>query len=74
VSSFSPSGGAVTLFNNDTDGTTGQGAGGDVTYAETNLGRSIDAGGVSGRYIRWWSTGNTVNEFNHYVEVQVFAS
>jgi len=64
--------GVVTLFNNDHDNTLGFGAGKDKEYIETNEGRLIDPKGARGRYLRLFSAGNTSNDMNHYVEVEVY--
>ncbi len=64
--------GVVTLFNNDHDNTLGLGIGRDKEYIETNEGRLFDAKGAKGRYIRLTSGGNTSNDMNHYVEVEVY--
>ncbi|MFO1447694.1 MAG: hypothetical protein U1F61_06010 [Opitutaceae bacterium] len=64
--------GVKTLFNNDSDNSSGAGAGKDPAYIETNEGRLIDAQGAKGRYVRLLSAGNTTDELNHYVEVEVF--
>ncbi len=61
-----------TLFNNDTDNSTGLGAGKDMNYTETNEGKLIDAKGVRARYIRLYSNGNNGNDLNHYIEVAVY--
>jgi hypothetical protein len=61
-----------TLFNNDHDNTTSLGAGKDMNYVETAEGRLVDAKGSRGRYVRLYSRGNSANELNHYVEVEVF--
>ncbi len=61
-----------TLFNNDDDNSAKLGVGTDLAYIETNEGRLIDAKGVKGRYVRLTSAGNTSDELNHYVEVEVF--
>jgi hypothetical protein len=47
-------------------------AGKDQPYVETFLGKLIDAKGVKGRYVRLYSSGNTTNKMNHYIEVEVF--
>ena len=60
------------LFNNDIDNSAGLGVGDDMHYIDFNEGKLIDAGGVTGRYVRLYSKGNTSNEFNHYVEVEVW--
>ena len=64
--------GVTTLYNNDTDNSSGRGIGKDFSYVETNEGRLIDARGVKARYIRGYSRGNTSNDLNHYVEVEVY--
>ena len=61
-----------TLFNNDHDNTTSLGAGTDMNYVETAEGRLVDAKGSRARYVRLYSRGNSANELNHYVEVEVF--
>ncbi|MBN1392385.1 MAG: hypothetical protein JW947_06230 [Sedimentisphaerales bacterium] len=61
-----------TLFNNDEDNSSGLGAGSDMHYVETAEGKLIDARGVRARYVRLYSNGNSSNEFNHYIEVEVF--
>ena len=62
-----------TLFNNDIDNSAGLGVGDDMHYIDFNEGKIIDAGGVTARYLRLYSNGNTSNKFNHYVEVEVWA-
>ena len=61
-----------TLFNNDNDNSSGLGIGKDMHYVETHEGRLIDAKGVHARYVRLYSNGNSSNDFNHYIEVEVF--
>ncbi len=61
-----------TIFNNDDDNTAGQGVGTDKNYTETYEGRLFDAKGVKGRYVRLYSNGNSNNELNHYIEVEVY--
>ncbi len=63
-----------TLFNNDTDASSKKGVGKERPYIETHLGKLIDAGGVTARYVRLSSKGNTANSLNHYVEVEVFGT
>jgi hypothetical protein len=60
-----------TLFNNDDDNAAGLGKGSDPAYIETYEGRLIEGKGVTGRYVRCYSNGNTSDELNHYVEVEV---
>jgi len=64
--------GVATIFNNDFHGDLGLGAGKDLNYIETYQGKLIDAKGVSGRYVRLYSNGNTANKLNHYIEVEVW--
>ncbi|MCX5769297.1 MAG: von Willebrand factor type A domain-containing protein [Candidatus Hydrogenedentes bacterium] len=60
------------LFNNDHDNTAKLGIGRNYDYIETNQGKLIDAGGVQARYVRLYSNGNTSNDMNHMIEVEVF--
>ncbi|HIQ19987.1 MAG TPA: hypothetical protein EYH34_01945 [Planctomycetes bacterium] len=64
--------GVQTVYNNDQDNSSGFGIGRDRPYIETNVGKLIDVRGVRGRYVRLYSRGNTANDLNHYVEVEVF--
>jgi hypothetical protein len=66
--------GVATIYNNDHDNTAGLGLGKDKEYIETNEGRLFDPKGVKARYIRLYSGGNTSNDMNHYVEVEVFGT
>ncbi len=66
--------GVATVYNNDHDNTSGLGLGKDKEYIETNEGRLMDAKGAKGRYVRLYSSGNTSNDMNHYVEVEVYGS
>ncbi len=61
-----------TIFNADTANELGLGAGTDRPYIESYQGKLIDAKGVTGRYVRLYSKGNTTNKLNHYIEVEVF--
>jgi hypothetical protein len=64
--------GVTTLFNNDDDNSSGMGAGKDPAWIETNHGRVIAVDGKKAQYVRIYSAGNTANEMNHYVEVEVY--
>ncbi len=64
-----------TVFNNDIDNSAGLGIGKDMHYTETNEGKLIDLlsqGSPKARYIRLYSNGNTSNDLNHYIEVDVY--
>jgi hypothetical protein len=65
-----------TVFNNDFDNSSGLGLGKQLEYIEDYRGKLIDARTangqpVQGRYVRLYSKGNTSNDMNHYVEVEV---
>ncbi len=64
--------GVKTLFNNDMDNSAGLGVGTDLHYVDTCFGELFDAGGAHGRYVRLYSRGNTGNDQNHYIEVEVY--
>lgn len=61
-----------TLFNNDTDNSTGHGVGTDREYFETNAGKTIDAKGEKAQHLRFYSKGNTDSSLNEYTEVEVY--
>lgn len=64
--------GVTTVFNNDYDESAGMGKGSDRPYVESRFGHIIDGKGTKGRYVRLYSNGNTSNDMNHYIEVEVF--
>ena len=64
--------GVTTIYNNDFDDSAGFGVGEDQEYIESNKGRLIDAKGVAGRYVRIYGKGNTFNDFNDFIEVEVW--
>ncbi len=69
--------GVVTVFNNDFDNSLGFGVGKHLEYIEDYRGKLIDARDekgrpVRGRYVRLYSNGNTSDDLNHYVEVEVY--
>lgn len=64
--------GVTTVYNNDYDDSSKMGKGTDNPYVETRFGKVVDAKGAKGRYVRLHSNGNTSNEMNHYIEVEVF--
>jgi hypothetical protein len=66
-----------TVFNNDFDNSSGLGLGKNLEYIEDYRGKLIDAKDAQGqpakgRYVRLYSKGNTSNDLNHYIEVEVF--
>jgi NedA-like, galactose-binding domain len=65
--------GVQTLFNNDTDNSSGVGMGTDREYFETNQGKLIDAKGVKARYLRGYSRGTSSSALNCWEEIEVYA-
>ena len=64
---------AKVIYNNDFDNSSDLGIGKDNEYIESHKGRLIKIpDGIRGRYVRLYSNGNTGNEMNHYVEIEVF--
>jgi hypothetical protein len=66
-----------TVYNNDFDNSSGLGLGKNLEYIEDYRGRLIDAKTEKGepvkaRFVRLYSKGNTSNDMNHYVEVEVY--
>jgi hypothetical protein len=66
--------GVQTIFNNDHDNSSGLGVGKEKEYIEVAEGRLVDPKGVKGRYVRAYSNGNTTNDLNHYVEIEVYGT
>jgi len=67
--------GVTTVFNNDIDNSAGLGIGKNMHYTETSEGELIDClsqGTPKGRYVRLYSNGNTSNDLNHYIEIDVY--
>ncbi len=64
--------GVTTVFNNDHDNSSKLGPGKDKEYVEVAEGKLFDPRGAKGRYVRLYSNGNTTNDLNHYVEVEVY--
>jgi hypothetical protein len=64
--------GVTTVFNNDHDNSSKLGIGPDKEYIEVAEGRLFDPKGAKGRFVRFYSKGNTTNDLNHYVEVEVY--
>jgi hypothetical protein len=64
--------GVTTVFNNDHDNSSKLGQGRDKEYIEVAEGRLFDPKAAKGRYVRLSSKGNTTNDLNHYVEVEVY--
>jgi hypothetical protein len=61
-----------TVFNNDTDNSSGLGVGANREYIETYEGKLINAKGIKARYIRFYSNGSTESALNEYTEIEVY--
>ena len=64
--------GVTTIYNNDYENVCKLGKGTDNPYVESRFGLIADGKGTKGRYVRLYSNGNTSNEMNHYIEVEVY--
>jgi hypothetical protein len=64
--------GVTTVYNNDYDNSAKLGRASDNPYVESRYGLIVDGKGTTGRYVRLYSNGNSSNEMNHYIEVEVF--
>jgi len=64
--------GVTTLFNNDYDNSAELGRGSNQPYVDSRFGKLIDAKSTNAQYIRLYSNGNTANDMNHYIEVEVY--
>ena len=63
----------VTVFNNDYDNSSALGIGHDAPYRETCFGKLVPVRNVTGRYVRVYGRGNTANQLNRFIEIEVFA-
>lgn len=64
--------GVTTVYNNDYDESASLGKGDANPYVESRFGLLADGKGAKGRYVRLYSSGNTSNDMNHYIEVEVY--
>jgi hypothetical protein len=62
------------VFNNDHDNSAKLKEGKDKEYIESYKGKFIDMKAAKGRYVRFYSNGNTSDNFNNYVEAAVFGT
>jgi hypothetical protein len=62
-----------TIYNNDSDNSSGLGLGTEKEYFEQNEGKLIDAKGAKARYLRFYSKGSTQSAYNVYQEIEVYA-
>ncbi len=63
----------VTLFNNDTDNSSGLGVGTDREYFERHFGRVFDGKGTKARYVRGYTKGSHLSALNCWQEIEVYA-
>lgn len=64
--------GVTTVYNNDTDNSSGQGVGTDREYFELEFGRQIAVKGVKGRYVRGYTKGSSLSALNCWQEFEVY--
>ena len=65
--------GVTTLFNNDTDNSSGQGVGTDREYFERHYGKVVAGKGTKARYVRGYSKGSHLSALNCWQEIEVYA-
>jgi NedA-like, galactose-binding domain len=65
--------GVTTLFNNDTDNSSGLGVGTDREYFEMQFGRVVAGKGIKARYVRGYTKGSNQSALNCWQEIEVYA-
>ncbi len=65
--------GVTTLFNNDTDNSSGLGVGTDREYFEMQFGRVVAGKGIKARYVRGYTRGSNQSVLNCWQEIEVYA-
>jgi hypothetical protein len=65
--------GVTTLFNNDSDNSSGLGVGTDREYFELEWGKTVSAKGVKARYVRGTTKGSSLSALNAWQEIEVYA-
>jgi hypothetical protein len=65
--------GVTTLYNNDSDNSSGLGVGTDREYFEMQFGRVVSAKGAKARYVRGYTRGSNQSAFNCWQEIEVYA-
>ncbi len=63
----------TTIFNNDTDNSSGRGVGTDREYFERHWGRVFDGKGTKARYVRGYTNGGNQSALNCWQEIEVYA-
>jgi hypothetical protein len=64
--------GVTVVYNNDHDNSLGAGVGDNFEFFETKEGELVPVAGLKARYVRLWSNGSTMDDQNHYSEVEVW--
>ena len=64
--------GVKTIFNNDSDNSSGLGKGTNLEYFELAQGKLIPVKNVKGRYVRFTSNGSSGGSENRYTEIEVY--
>jgi len=64
--------GVTTIYNNDTDNSSGLGVGTDREYFEMKFGRAMPAKGVKARYVRSHMRGSNQSALNCWQEIEVY--
>ena len=63
----------TTVYNNDSENELGQGKGKDYCYYESNEGRVMAVSpAAKGRYVRFYTKGNSAGPSNDYIEAEVW--
>ena len=65
--------GVTTLYNNDTDNSSGLGVGTDREYFEMQFGRVVAGKGIKARYVRGYTRGSNQSSVNCWQEIEVYA-
>jgi hypothetical protein len=65
--------GVTTLYNNDSDNSSGFGVGTDREYFEMEYGRVVPTKGVQARYVRGYTKGSNQTALNCWQEIEVYA-
>ena len=63
----------TTLYNNDTDNSSGLGVGSDREYFERQFGRVFDAKGIKARHVRGYTKGSNLSALNCWQEIEIYA-
>ncbi|MSU21410.1 MAG: hypothetical protein EXS30_08445 [Pedosphaera sp.] len=65
--------GVTTLYNNDTDNSSGLGVGTDREYFEMQFGRVVATKGIKAHYVRGYTRGSNQSVLNCWQEIEVYA-